>query len=93
VLLDYLIYEASQNATLDPSSSARLLVLNTSPQLAYSQGWSTVITGLRSGLVEAAISLNNSVEGAADLGATVALNFTGELPPHLPYIPVGITLV
>ncbi|KAJ7851892.1 hypothetical protein B0H13DRAFT_2084747, partial [Mycena leptocephala] len=77
VLLDYLIYEASQNATLDPSSSARLLVLNTSPQLAYSQGWSTVITGLRSGLVEAAISLNNSVEGAADLGATVALNFTG----------------
>ncbi|KAJ7037603.1 hypothetical protein C8F04DRAFT_1256820 [Mycena alexandri] len=77
VLLDYLIYEASQNATLDLSSSARLLVLNTSPQLAYSQGWSTGITGLRSGLVEAAISLNNSVEGAADLGATVALNFTG----------------
>ncbi|KAJ7842520.1 hypothetical protein B0H13DRAFT_2098696 [Mycena leptocephala] len=76
VLLDYLIYEASQNATLDPSSSARLLVLNTSPQLAYSQGWSAGIT-LRLGLVEAAISLNNSVEGAADLGATVALNFTG----------------
>ncbi|KAJ6600040.1 hypothetical protein DFH09DRAFT_901758 [Mycena vulgaris] len=78
VLLDYLIYEASQNATLDPSSSARLLVLNTSPQLAYSQGWSTGITGLRPGLVETAISLNNSVEGAADLGATVALNFTGD---------------
>jgi hypothetical protein len=92
VLLDYLIYEASQNATLDPSSSARLLVLNTSPQLAYSQGWSAGIT-LRLGLVEAAISLNNSVEGAADLGATVALNFTGELPPHLRYIPVGITFV
>ncbi|KAF7366026.1 hypothetical protein MVEN_00478500 [Mycena venus] len=77
VLLDYLIYEASQNATLDPSSSARLLALNTYPQLAYSQGWSTGITGLRSGLVETAITLNNSVEGAADLGATVALNFTG----------------
>ncbi|KAJ7681692.1 hypothetical protein B0H17DRAFT_1138290 [Mycena rosella] len=76
VFLDYLIYEASQNATLDPSSSARLLVLNTSSQLAYSQGWSTGIT-LRPGLVETAISLNNSVEGAADLGATVALNFTG----------------
>ncbi|KAJ7640687.1 hypothetical protein DFH06DRAFT_619916 [Mycena polygramma] len=75
VLLDYLIYEASQNATLD--SSAQILVLNTSPQLAYSQGWSTGITGLRSGLIEQAISLNNSVEGAADLGATVALNFTG----------------
>jgi hypothetical protein len=91
VLLDYLIYEASQNATLDPSSSAQLLVLNTSPQLAYSQGWSTGITGLRSGLFETAISLNNSVEGAVDLGATVALNFTGESPPHLRYIPLGIT--
>ncbi|KAJ7236683.1 hypothetical protein C8J57DRAFT_1247669 [Mycena rebaudengoi] len=44
---------------------------------SYSQGWSTGITGLRSGLFETAISLNNSVEGAADLGATVALNFTG----------------
>ncbi|KAJ7339024.1 hypothetical protein DFH08DRAFT_1013759 [Mycena albidolilacea] len=77
VLLDYLIYEASQNATLDPLSSAQLLVLNTNPQLAYSQGWSTGISGLRSGLFETAISLNNSVEGAVDLGATVALNFTG----------------
>ncbi|KAJ6591262.1 hypothetical protein DFH09DRAFT_197385 [Mycena vulgaris] len=76
VLLDYLIYEASQNATLDPSSSARLLVLNTNSQLAYSQGWGTGITP-RPGLTETAISLNNSVEGATDLGATVALNFTG----------------
>ncbi|KAJ7607016.1 hypothetical protein B0H17DRAFT_1153993 [Mycena rosella] len=75
VLLDYLIYEASQNATLE--GSAQILVLNTSPQLTYSQGWSTGITGLRDGLIEQAISLNNSVEGAADLGATVALNFTG----------------
>ncbi|KAJ7694747.1 hypothetical protein B0H17DRAFT_1198916 [Mycena rosella] len=75
VLLDYLIYEASQNATLE--GSAQILVLNTSPQLTYSQGWSTGITGLRGGLIEQAISLNNSVEGAADLGATVALNFTG----------------
>ncbi|KAF7366018.1 hypothetical protein MVEN_00477700 [Mycena venus] len=75
VLLDYLIYEASQNSTLE--GSAQILVLNTSPQLAYSQGWSPGITGLRDGLTEQAISLNNSVEGAADLGATVSLNFTG----------------
>ncbi|KAF8206837.1 hypothetical protein K438DRAFT_1756184 [Mycena galopus ATCC 62051] len=75
VLLDYLIYEASPNSTVE--ASARLLALNTSPYLAYSQGWSPTITGLRSGLVETAISLNNTVEGAADLGATVALNFTG----------------
>ncbi|KAF7341832.1 hypothetical protein MSAN_02038500 [Mycena sanguinolenta] len=77
VLLDYLIYEASQNAALDTSTSARLLVLNTSPQLTYSSGWSPTISGLKSGLVETAISLNNSVAGAVDLGATVALNFTG----------------
>ncbi|KAF7341833.1 hypothetical protein MSAN_02038600 [Mycena sanguinolenta] len=77
VLLDYLIYEASQNAALDTSTTARLLVLNTSPQLAYSSGWSPTISGLRSGLVETAISLNSSVAGAVDLGATVALNFTG----------------
>ncbi|KAJ7115293.1 hypothetical protein C8R44DRAFT_928318 [Mycena epipterygia] len=66
VFFDYLIYEASQNSTLD--SSSRLLVLNTSPYLAYSQGWSPGIP---------AVSLNNSVAGAADLGATVAFNFTG----------------
>ncbi|KAJ6490024.1 hypothetical protein C8R45DRAFT_826608 [Mycena sanguinolenta] len=77
VLLDCLIYEASQNATLDTSTSSRLLVLNTSPQLAYSSvGWSPNIT-LRSGLFETAVSLNNSVAGAVDIGATVALNFTG----------------
>ncbi|KAJ7135722.1 hypothetical protein C8R44DRAFT_869433 [Mycena epipterygia] len=75
VFLDYLIYEASQNSTLD--SSSRLLILNTSPYLAYSQGWSPGIVGLRPGLIEPAVSLNNSVAGAADLGATVAFNFTG----------------
>lgn len=76
VFLDYLIYEASENSPLD--SSARLLILNTSPYLAYSQGWSSGIgEGLRPGLVETAVSLNNSVEGAADLGAIVAFNFTG----------------
>ncbi|KAJ6506841.1 hypothetical protein C8R45DRAFT_970700 [Mycena sanguinolenta] len=77
VLLDYFIYEPSQDTALNTSTSARLLVLNTSPQLAYSSGWSPTISGLRSGLVETAISLNNSVAGAVDLGATVALNFTG----------------
>ncbi|KAJ7115172.1 hypothetical protein C8R44DRAFT_983990 [Mycena epipterygia] len=75
VFLDYLIYEASQNSTLD--SSSRLLILDTSPYLAYSQGWSPGIVGLRPGLIEPAVSLNNSVAGAADLGPTVAFNFTG----------------
>lgn len=75
VFLDYLIYEASPASTLTESS--RLLVLNTSPQLTYSQGWSTHLSGLRSGLLETAVSLNSSVEGAADVGATVAFNFTG----------------
>lgn len=75
VFLDYLIYEASQNSTLETSS--RLLILDTSPNLAYSGGWNPGIVGLRSGLVKNAVSLNDSVEGAADLGATVALNFTG----------------
>ncbi|KAJ7136877.1 hypothetical protein C8R44DRAFT_363587 [Mycena epipterygia] len=75
VFLDYLIYEASQNSTLD--SFSRLLVLNTSPYLAYSQGWSSNLGGLKSPLVESAVTLNNSVAGAADLGATVAFNFTG----------------
>ncbi|KAJ7860303.1 hypothetical protein B0H13DRAFT_2569623 [Mycena leptocephala] len=74
---------STDNATLDPSSSARLLVLNTSPQLAYSQGWSTGITGLRPGLVETAISLNNSVDSQgwstdrllANVGLTTTTNF------------------
>lgn len=83
VFLDYLIYEASQNSTLD--SSSRLLVLNTSPYLAYSQGWSPGIVGLRPGLIEPAVSLNNSVAGAADLGATVAFNFTGAYSSHHAY--------
>ncbi|KAJ6535337.1 hypothetical protein DFH09DRAFT_1404384 [Mycena vulgaris] len=75
IFLDYLIYEASPNSTLD--RGARLLVLDTSPYLAYSQGWSPGIVGLRPGLFESAVSLNNSVAGAADIGATVAFNFTG----------------
>ncbi|KAJ6517831.1 hypothetical protein DFH09DRAFT_1332039 [Mycena vulgaris] len=75
IFLDYLIYEASPNSTLD--TGARLLVLDTSPYLAYSQGWSPTLLGLRSGLTESAVSLNNSVAGAADIGATVAFNFTG----------------
>ncbi|KAJ6535399.1 hypothetical protein DFH09DRAFT_1091734 [Mycena vulgaris] len=75
IFLDYLIYEASPNSTLD--TGARLLVLDTSPYLAYSQGWSPTLLGLRSGLAESAVSLNNSVAGAADIGATVAFNFTG----------------
>ncbi|KAJ6491035.1 hypothetical protein C8R45DRAFT_1096566 [Mycena sanguinolenta] len=75
VLLDYLIYEASPNAPLN--GAAQILVPNTSPQLAYSDGWSTGITGLRSGLTEKAITLNTTVEAASDLGSTVALNFTG----------------
>ncbi|KAJ7453846.1 hypothetical protein FB451DRAFT_1519302 [Mycena latifolia] len=75
VFLDYLIYEASPNSSLN--DGVRLLVLNTSPYLAYSQGWSPGLVGLRPGLIEPAISLNNSVEGAADLGATMALTFTG----------------
>ncbi|KAJ6535371.1 hypothetical protein DFH09DRAFT_1284006 [Mycena vulgaris] len=75
IFLDYLIYEASPNSTLD--GGGRLLVLDTSPYLAYSQGWSPGIVGLRPGLLESVVSLNNSVEGAADMGATVAFNFTG----------------
>ncbi|KAJ7453800.1 hypothetical protein FB451DRAFT_1100158 [Mycena latifolia] len=74
VFLDYLIYEASPNTSLN--DGVRLLVLSTSPYLAYSQGWNPKIS-LKSGLTETAVSLNNSVEGAAELGATVALNFTG----------------
>ncbi|KAJ7137057.1 hypothetical protein C8R44DRAFT_608380 [Mycena epipterygia] len=72
VFLDYFIYEASQNSTL--ATSPRLLVLNTSPHLAYSQGWSSGIV-LRPGLAESAVSLNSSVQGAADVGATLAFNF------------------
>ncbi|KAJ7453801.1 hypothetical protein FB451DRAFT_665272 [Mycena latifolia] len=74
VFLDYLIYEASPNCPL--SDSVRLLALDTSPHLSYSQGWSAGVT-LRPGLVEGAVSLNDSVESAQELGATVALNFTG----------------
>ncbi|KAJ7458263.1 hypothetical protein B0H11DRAFT_1873230 [Mycena galericulata] len=74
VFLDYFIYEASLNSTVD--SSARLLIPNTSPSLAFSQGWSPGIV-LRPDLTKTAVSLNSSVAGAADLGATVALNFTG----------------
>ncbi|KAJ6522346.1 hypothetical protein DFH09DRAFT_1097234 [Mycena vulgaris] len=54
-----------------------LLVLGTSPYLAYSQEWSPGIVGLRPGLFESAVSLNNSVAGAADIGAPVAFSFTG----------------
>ncbi|KAJ6522354.1 hypothetical protein DFH09DRAFT_1047527 [Mycena vulgaris] len=74
IFLDYLIYEASPNSTLN--RGGRLLVLDTSPYLAYSQGWSPGIVGLRPGLLESVVSLNNSVSGAADMGATVAFNFT-----------------
>ncbi|KAJ7510761.1 hypothetical protein B0H11DRAFT_1845481 [Mycena galericulata] len=74
VFLDYFIYEACLNSTVD--SSARLLISDTSPSLAFSQGWSPGIV-LRPGLTESAVSLNTSVAGAADLGATVALDFTG----------------
>ncbi|KAJ7123936.1 hypothetical protein C8R43DRAFT_958839 [Mycena crocata] len=74
VFLDYLIYEASPNSTV---GTAQLLILNTNPFLTYSAGWSNGLTGLRPGLVQTAVSLNNSVEGAAQLGATVAFNFTG----------------
>ncbi|KAJ7182435.1 hypothetical protein C8R43DRAFT_5652 [Mycena crocata] len=72
--LDYLIYEATPNSVM--SSASRLLVLNTNPQLAYSQGWDSGVI-LRPGLTQSAVSLNTSVERAADLGATVAFNFTG----------------
>ncbi|KAJ6517814.1 hypothetical protein DFH09DRAFT_1373495 [Mycena vulgaris] len=41
IFLDYLIYEASTNSTLD--TGPRLLVLDTSPYLAYSQGWSPTL--------------------------------------------------
>ncbi|KAJ6535385.1 hypothetical protein DFH09DRAFT_1369614 [Mycena vulgaris] len=75
IFLDYLIYEASPNSTLD--TGPRLLVLDTSPYLAYSQGWSPTLPSLRSGLTESAVSLNTSVAGAADIGATVAFNFRG----------------
>jgi hypothetical protein len=72
--LDYMIYEASPNSPM--ALSSRLLVLDTSEYLAYSQGWNTGVA-LRPGLTETAVSLNDTVKGAADLGATVTFNFTG----------------
>lgn len=74
VFLDYMIYEVSPNTPI--GSSSRLLVLNTNEQLAYSLGWNSGVV-LKPGLEKGAVSLNDTVQGAADLGATVALNFTG----------------
>jgi hypothetical protein len=74
VFLDYMIYEVSPNTPI--GSSSRLLVLDTNGQLTYSQGWNSGVV-LRPGLEKGAVSLNDTVQGAADLGATVAFNFTG----------------
>ncbi|KAJ7274687.1 hypothetical protein C8J57DRAFT_1312485 [Mycena rebaudengoi] len=74
VFLDYMIYEVSPNTPI--GSSSRLLVLDTNEQLAYSRGWNSGVV-LRPGLEKGAVSLNDTVQGAVDMGATVAFNFTG----------------
>ncbi|KAJ7256328.1 hypothetical protein C8J57DRAFT_563750 [Mycena rebaudengoi] len=74
IFLDYMIYEVSPNTPI--GSSSRLLVLDTNEQLAYSRGWNSGVV-LRPGLEKGAVSLNDTVQGAVDMGATVAFNFTG----------------
>ncbi|KAJ7745091.1 hypothetical protein B0H16DRAFT_1856640 [Mycena metata] len=74
VCLDYMIYEASPTSNL--GAAARLLALETSPQLTYSEGWNSGVI-LRPELALGAVSLNDSVKCAADLGGTVAFSFTG----------------